>query len=168
VRVGFLPCLKTMGDEMRRATIACMDNGLPVQCLSERDFLFPDADEKYVPDARAYIQSYDVPAFHALLRAGSPEDAVAAFPYLSDRVFRIVKKPSPSGGCSRTGRKNWREGGTACRHTSWHGWSGKGSTVTPGTIRPALSMRKNRARLERSTSGVRARSWCQPMCRQGT
>jgi hypothetical protein len=70
---------------MRRPTIAYMDNGLPVQCLSERDFLFPDADEKYVPDTRAYIQSYDVPAFHALLRAGSPEDAVAAFPYLSDR-----------------------------------------------------------------------------------
>ena len=70
---------------MRRATIAYMDNGLPVQCLSERDFLFPDADEKYVPDAGAYIQSYDMPAFHALLRAGSPEDAVAAFPYLSDR-----------------------------------------------------------------------------------
>jgi hypothetical protein len=45
---------------MRRATIATMDNGLPVQCVSERDFLF------------------------ALLRAGSPEDAVAAFPYLSD------------------------------------------------------------------------------------
>ena len=64
---------------MRRATIAYMDNGLPVQRLSERDFLFPDADEQYVPDARAYIQSYDVPAFHALLRAGSPEDAVAAF-----------------------------------------------------------------------------------------
>ena len=39
-----------MGDEMRRPTIATMDNGLPVQCLSERDFLFPDADEKYVPD----------------------------------------------------------------------------------------------------------------------
>ena len=70
---------------MRRPTIAYMDNGLPVQCLSERDFLFPDADEKYVPDTRAYIQSYDVPAFHALLRAGSPEDAIAAFPYLSDR-----------------------------------------------------------------------------------
>jgi hypothetical protein len=92
-----------------------MDNRLPVQCFSERDFLFPDADEKYVPDARAYIQSYDVPAFRALLRAGSPEDAVAAFPY-----FRIVKKPSPSGGCLRTGRKNWREGGTACRRTSRH------------------------------------------------
>ena len=70
---------------MRRPTIAYMDNGLPVQCLSERDFLFPDADEKYVPDTRAYIQSYDVPAFHALLRAGSPEDAIAAFPHLSDR-----------------------------------------------------------------------------------
>jgi hypothetical protein len=70
---------------MRRATIAHMPNGLPVQCVSERDFLFPDADEKYVPDAGAYIQSYDMAAFLALLRAGSPEDAVAAFPYLSDR-----------------------------------------------------------------------------------
>src|ERR1700737_820616 len=70
---------------VRKLPIAYMDNGLPVQCLSERDFLFPDADEKYVPDAGAYIQSYDMPAFLALLRAGSPEDAVAAFPYLSDR-----------------------------------------------------------------------------------
>ena len=56
---------------MRRPTIAHMDNGLPVQCLSERDFLFPDADEKYVPDVRAYIQSYDMPAFLALLRGRS-------------------------------------------------------------------------------------------------
>jgi NAD(P)-dependent dehydrogenase (short-subunit alcohol dehydrogenase family) len=63
----------------RGFSIAYMPNGLPVQCVSERDFLFPDADEKCVPDVRAYIQSYDVPAFHALLRAGSPEDAVAAF-----------------------------------------------------------------------------------------
>ena len=88
---------------MRRPTIAYMDNGLPVQCLSERDFLFPDADEKYVPDTRAYIQSYDVPAFHALLRAGSPEDAIAAFPYLSDREKTFALR-----GYSRTGRKNWR------------------------------------------------------------
>ena len=44
-----------MGDEMRRPTIATMDNGLPVQCLSERDFLFPDADEKYVPAVLAYM-----------------------------------------------------------------------------------------------------------------
>src|SRR2546423_13855785 len=69
---------------MRRPTIAYATKDLPVQCLSERDFLFPDADEKYVPDASAYIQSYDMRAFHALLRAGSPEDSVAAFPYLSD------------------------------------------------------------------------------------
>src|SRR3984893_13916008 len=73
-----------MGNDMRRPTIAYATKDLPVQCFSERDFLFPDADEKYVPDVRAYIQSYDVPAFLALLRAGSPEDAVAAFPYLSD------------------------------------------------------------------------------------
>jgi hypothetical protein len=26
---------------------------LPVQCLSQRDFLFPDAEEKYVPDVDA-------------------------------------------------------------------------------------------------------------------
>jgi hypothetical protein len=25
-----------------------MDNGLPVQLLSRRDFVFPDADEKFV------------------------------------------------------------------------------------------------------------------------
>jgi hypothetical protein len=29
-------------------------------CFSERDFLFSDADEKYVPEALAYIHSYDV------------------------------------------------------------------------------------------------------------
>jgi len=40
-----------------------MDNGLPVQCLSERDFLFPDADEKYVPEVLAYIQSTDFGTF---------------------------------------------------------------------------------------------------------
>ena len=135
---------------MRRATIAYMDDGLPVQCLSERDFLFPDADEKYVPDAGAYIQSYDMPAFHALLRAGRRR-----MPSRRSRIFRIVKKPSLSGGCSRTGRKNWREGGTACRRTSWHGWSGKGSsfakasgdrsTDTPGTVRRALSTHSNAA-----------------------
>ena len=26
---------------------------LPVQCLSQRDFLFPNAEEKYVPDVDA-------------------------------------------------------------------------------------------------------------------
>jgi hypothetical protein len=31
-----------------------------------------------------------LPAFHALLRAGSPEDAVAAFPYLSDLEKNFV------------------------------------------------------------------------------
>jgi hypothetical protein len=124
------------GDEMRRPTIATMDNGLPVQCLSERDFLFPDADEKYVPDASAYIQSYDLPAFHALLRAGSPEDAVAAFPYLSDREKTFALR-----GLFENWTKELAGGGTACRRTSWNGWRGKGETVTPGTIRPALLMR---------------------------
>ena len=70
---------------MRRPTIAHMDNGLPVQCLSERDFLFPDADEKYVPDVLAYIQSYDFKTFNTLLWTKTPEEVVATFPYLSDR-----------------------------------------------------------------------------------
>ena len=53
VRLGF-PLIQTMrGDEMRRPIIAYMDNGLPVQLLSRRDFLFPDADEKYVPPVLA-------------------------------------------------------------------------------------------------------------------
>ena len=49
---------------MRHPTIAHMPNGLPVQCVSEWDFLFPDADEKYVPDVLAYIQSYDFKTFN--------------------------------------------------------------------------------------------------------
>ena len=70
---------------MRRPTIATMDNGLPVQSLSERDFLFPDADEKYVPDVLAYIQSYDFKTFNALLWTKTPDEVVVTFPYLSDR-----------------------------------------------------------------------------------
>ncbi len=69
---------------MRRPTIAYMDNNLPVQCVSERDFLFPDADETYVPDVLAYIQSYDFQMFNALLGMLTPEAVVASFPYLSD------------------------------------------------------------------------------------
>jgi hypothetical protein len=79
------PLPETKGDEMRRATIATMDNGLPVQCLSERDFLFPDADEKYMPDVLAYIQSYGFKTFNTLLWTKTPEEVVATFPYLSDR-----------------------------------------------------------------------------------
>ena len=119
-----------------------MDNGLPVQCLSERDFLFPDADEKYVPDVRAYIQSYDVPAFHALLRAGSPEDAVAAFPYLSDReksfAFRALFEQwtkELAGG--------WD--GLPPHLMAWMA-RGEGSTVTPGTTRRELSTHRWRRR----------------------
>src|SRR5205807_7913542 len=85
VRLRFLPCVKQWGNEMRHSTIAYMPNGLPVQCCSERDFLFPDADEKYVPDVLAYIQSYDFKTFDALLRTKTPEEVVATFPYLSDR-----------------------------------------------------------------------------------
>ena len=57
------PAQAMRGIEMRRPTNASMDNGLPVQCLSERDFLFPDADEKYVPEVLAYIQSTDFGTF---------------------------------------------------------------------------------------------------------
>ena len=70
---------------MRRPTIAYAQKGLPVQCLSERDFLFPDADEKYVPEVLAYIQSYDFKTFNTLLWTKTPEEVVATFPYLSDR-----------------------------------------------------------------------------------
>jgi hypothetical protein len=70
---------------MRRPTIAYAQKGLPVQCLSERDFLFPDADEKYVPEVLAYIQSYDFKTFNALLWTKTPEEVIATFPYLSDR-----------------------------------------------------------------------------------
>ena len=98
---------------MRRPTIAHMDNGLPVQCLSERDFLFPDADEKYVPDARAYIQSYDFKTFNTLLWTKTPEEVVATFPYC-----RTVKKASPAGRCSTSGPSALQKGGGACRRTS--------------------------------------------------
>jgi hypothetical protein len=32
---------------------------LPVQMLSRRDFLFPDADERYAPEVLAYIHDID-------------------------------------------------------------------------------------------------------------
>ncbi|MGH6810793.1 MAG: hypothetical protein ACREDM_00110 [Methylocella sp.] len=70
---------------MRRGTIAYAQNNVPVECVSERDFLFPDADEKYVPEVLAYIQSYDFQMFNALLGMLTPEAVVATFPYLSDR-----------------------------------------------------------------------------------
>jgi hypothetical protein len=67
---------------MRRPIIAYMDNGLPVQTLSRRDFLFPDADEKYVPAVLSYIHDTDVGTLNTLLRTRTPE-VVATFPYLS-------------------------------------------------------------------------------------
>lgn len=70
---------------MRRPTIAHADNGLPVQCLSERDFLFPDADEVYTPDVLAYIHRHDLKRFEGMLRKQSPEEVAASFSYLSDR-----------------------------------------------------------------------------------
>jgi hypothetical protein len=70
---------------MRRPTMAYMDNGLPVQLFSRRDFLLPDADEKYVPGVLAYIHDTDVGTLNTLLYTRPPEDVVATFPYLSDR-----------------------------------------------------------------------------------
>jgi hypothetical protein len=70
---------------MRYPTIAYMDNGLPVQLLSRRDFLYPDADEKYVPAALAYIHDTDVETLNTLLRTRRPDEVVATFRYLSDR-----------------------------------------------------------------------------------
>jgi hypothetical protein len=67
---------------MRHPTIAYMPNGLPVQCVSERDFLFLDADEKFVPEVLAYIQSYDFKTFNTLLWTKTPQEGVATFPYL--------------------------------------------------------------------------------------
>jgi len=46
--------------------ITLAQKGLPVQCLSEREFLFPDADEKYVPDVLAYIHNHDFETFNTL------------------------------------------------------------------------------------------------------
>jgi hypothetical protein len=70
---------------MRRPTIADAGNGLPVQCLSERDFLFPDADEKYVPEVLAYIHRHELKTFERLLWKQSPEEVAASFSYLSAR-----------------------------------------------------------------------------------
>jgi hypothetical protein len=70
---------------MHRPTIAYATKDLPVQCFSERYFLFPDADEKYVPEVLAYVQSYDFKTFNALLWTKTPEEVVATFPFLSDR-----------------------------------------------------------------------------------
>jgi hypothetical protein len=70
VRLGF-PAL------IQRRRMRCgiqrlrMDNGLPVQLLSRRDFLFPDADEKYVPAVLAYIHDTDVETLNTLLYPGA-------------------------------------------------------------------------------------------------
>jgi hypothetical protein len=53
---------------MRRPAIAYAHKDLPVQCLPERDFLFPDADEKYVPEGLAYIQAANESYSHRLKR----------------------------------------------------------------------------------------------------
>ena len=49
------------------ARLAVKDSSSRVRCLSERDFLFPDADEKYVPEVLAYIHNYDVETLNRAL-----------------------------------------------------------------------------------------------------
>ncbi|MDQ6866905.1 MAG: hypothetical protein M3178_00285 [Pseudomonadota bacterium] len=75
-----------------------MDNGLPVQLLSRRDFLHPDADEKYVPAVLAYIHDTDVGTLNSLLHTRTPEEVVATFP-----ISRTLKKSSPAEPCSTSG-----------------------------------------------------------------
>jgi hypothetical protein len=58
-------------------------------------FSVPDADEKYVPDVLAYIQSYDCGTFNDLLWTKTPEEVLATFPYLSDREKRFVCRVRP-------------------------------------------------------------------------
>lgn len=65
-------------------------NGLPVQCLSERDFLFPDADEVYTPEVLAYIHRHDKKRFKSMLWKQSPEEVSASFSYLSPREKRFL------------------------------------------------------------------------------
>jgi len=96
---------------VRHPTIATMDNGLPVQCLSERDFLFPDADEQYVPDVLAYIQSYDFKTFNALLQRRRRKSLRRS------PICHTVKKASACGRCSSSGRRFSRKGGMVCRRT---------------------------------------------------
>jgi len=64
--------------------------GLTVEHLSERDFLFPDADEKYVPDVLAYIHRQDVAALNRLMLTQTPDEVVEAFPYLTEREKRFA------------------------------------------------------------------------------
>ena len=85
---------------MRRPIIAYMDNGLPVQLLSRRDFLSPDADEKYVPAVLVYIHDTDVGTLNRMLYTQTPEEVVATFPYLSDleKKGRLPGLVRPVGG----------------------------------------------------------------------
>jgi hypothetical protein len=98
---------------MRRPTIAYAHKDLPVQCLSERDFLFPDADEKYVPEVLAYIHNYDFKTFNTLLLTQTPEAWWRRSP-----TCRTVKRTSPAGRCTTSGPSALRKGGRVCRRTS--------------------------------------------------
>ncbi len=117
-------------------SLRTLDNGLPMRTLSGRDFLFPDADEKYVPAVLAYIHDTDVETLNRLLYTRRPEEVVATFPYLSGREKKFA---------CRALFDQWAErlaaGGRRCCLTSWNGWRGKGSMVTRRPTRPTLSMR---------------------------
>jgi hypothetical protein len=70
---------------MRQAVTRYTPNGLPVQQSSTRDFLFPEADERYVPEVLAYVHDTDIPALNDRLRTMTPPAALEAFAYLSDQ-----------------------------------------------------------------------------------
>jgi hypothetical protein len=70
---------------MRQAVTRYTPNGLPVQQISTRDFLFPDVDERYVPDVLAYVHDTDIAALIDRLCTMTPPAALGAFAYLSDQ-----------------------------------------------------------------------------------
>ncbi|MFA5947907.1 MAG: hypothetical protein WC806_02975, partial [Candidatus Gracilibacteria bacterium] len=56
---------------------------------SARDFLYPDADERYVPNVGAYIHEADLPKIDELLVTVTPDVALTSLCYLSgqERIF---------------------------------------------------------------------------------
>jgi hypothetical protein len=68
-----------------------MDNGPPVQTLSRRDFLYPDADEKYVPAVLAYIHDTDVGTLNTLLYTRTPARTLDENPF--NLVERLLDAP---------------------------------------------------------------------------
>jgi len=70
---------------MRNGVTHSGPNGLEVQKISTRDFLYPDADDKYTPLVLAYVHDFDIAALNERLKTMTPPEAVDAFMYLSMR-----------------------------------------------------------------------------------